>query len=245
MVKEINMKKRFCPATITLLLSALFGFGIISIYLTVSFLTKNAPGPDTLINELVAITVYIVLTVILFAKCTNAALPVIFGIYSVLALLNVAYTVISTGELRFNEIAQMLTAFVSRAFMVLYTSVFISDKKSLDKFKKVLRNLRFIPVILVTFNVIFFSIAPLLTSDAHIVATLLLGIINIISGILSACNYILICNWITNPYKTVKNIQADTHFSNADEIKKYKDLLDSGAITQEEFEAKKKQLLGL
>lgn len=33
--------------------------------------------------------------------------------------------------------------------------------------------------------------------------------------------------------------------SNADELKKFKDLLDSGAITQEEFEAKKKQLLGL
>ena len=31
--------------------------------------------------------------------------------------------------------------------------------------------------------------------------------------------------------------------SNADELKKYKDLLDSGIITQEEFDAKKKQLL--
>ena len=31
----------------------------------------------------------------------------------------------------------------------------------------------------------------------------------------------------------------------ADEIKKYKELLDSGIITQEEFDAKKKQLLGL
>ena len=31
----------------------------------------------------------------------------------------------------------------------------------------------------------------------------------------------------------------------ADQLKKYKDLLDSGVITQEEFEAKKKQLLGL
>lgn len=30
-----------------------------------------------------------------------------------------------------------------------------------------------------------------------------------------------------------------------DELKKYKDLLDSGVITQEEFDAKKKQLLGL
>lgn len=33
--------------------------------------------------------------------------------------------------------------------------------------------------------------------------------------------------------------------SNADELKKHKELLDSGIITQEEFDAKKKQLLGL
>ncbi len=33
--------------------------------------------------------------------------------------------------------------------------------------------------------------------------------------------------------------------SSADELKKYKDLLDQGIITQEEFDAKKKQLLGL
>jgi len=33
--------------------------------------------------------------------------------------------------------------------------------------------------------------------------------------------------------------------SNAEELKKYKELLDSGVINQEEFDAKKKQLLGL
>lgn len=33
--------------------------------------------------------------------------------------------------------------------------------------------------------------------------------------------------------------------SSADELKKYKDLLDSGVITQEEFDAKKKVFLGL
>ena len=33
--------------------------------------------------------------------------------------------------------------------------------------------------------------------------------------------------------------------SNADELKKYKELFDSGIITQEEFDAKKKQLLNL
>ena len=41
------------------------------------------------------------------------------------------------------------------------------------------------------------------------------------------------------------NIQSTTSTSNADELKKYKELLDDGVITQEEFDAKKKQLLGL
>lgn len=36
-----------------------------------------------------------------------------------------------------------------------------------------------------------------------------------------------------------------TSSSQADELKKYKELLDSGVISQEEFDAKKKQLLGL
>lgn len=36
-----------------------------------------------------------------------------------------------------------------------------------------------------------------------------------------------------------------TSFSSADEIEKFKGLLDKGIITQEEFDAKKKQLLGL
>lgn len=43
----------------------------------------------------------------------------------------------------------------------------------------------------------------------------------------------------------VKVVGNTTSKSNADELKKYKDLLDSGAITQEEFDEKKKQLLGL
>lgn len=46
----------------------------------------------------------------------------------------------------------------------------------------------------------------------------------------------------------VKPIQAQNNqpaYSAADELLKWKELLDKGAITQEEFDAKKKQLLGL
>jgi len=40
-------------------------------------------------------------------------------------------------------------------------------------------------------------------------------------------------------------IKQEIPQSNADELKKYKELLDSGIISQEEFDEKKKQLLGL
>jgi len=40
-------------------------------------------------------------------------------------------------------------------------------------------------------------------------------------------------------------IKQEIPQSNADELKKYKELFDSGVISQEEFDAKKKQLLGL
>lgn len=39
--------------------------------------------------------------------------------------------------------------------------------------------------------------------------------------------------------------QSPSNVSVADEIKKFKDLLDCGAITEEEYEAKKKELLNL
>ena len=45
--------------------------------------------------------------------------------------------------------------------------------------------------------------------------------------------------------KMLRDKPDNTNAGNADELKKYKDLLDSGVISQEEFDAKKKQLLGL
>jgi len=54
---------------------------------------------------------------------------------------------------------------------------------------------------------------------------------------------------IRTAFENYKNSSDEKESSNtlssADEIRKYKDLLDSGIITQEEFESKKKQLLGL
>lgn len=60
--------------------------------------------------------------------------------------------------------------------------------------------------------------------------------------------YQTISNAIANietPIAEINNKQNSSFAgSAADELKKYKELLDSGIITQEEFDAKKKQLLG-
>lgn len=50
---------------------------------------------------------------------------------------------------------------------------------------------------------------------------------------------------ISNKQEAVEDSNIAATTSNADEILKFKNLLDSGIITQEEFDAKKKQLLGL
>ena len=46
-------------------------------------------------------------------------------------------------------------------------------------------------------------------------------------------------------YKNQKNAPVVAAISPAEELKKFKELLDCGIITQEEFNAKKKELLGL
>lgn len=54
---------------------------------------------------------------------------------------------------------------------------------------------------------------------------------------------------VFDEYKANENNMEATQIvqqgSAADELKKFKELLDMGVITQEEFDAKKKQLLGL
>lgn len=57
-----------------------------------------------------------------------------------------------------------------------------------------------------------------------------------------------VVEYIRNQIEAVKNAPMGgvvQQTSDADELKKFKELLDMGVITQEEFDAKKKQLLGL
>jgi hypothetical protein len=55
----------------------------------------------------------------------------------------------------------------------------------------------------------------------------------------------VISELIASRKNATNTVSISTPQSDADELKKYKELLDQGIITQEEFDAKKKQLLGL
>lgn len=70
-------------------------------------------------------------------------------------------------------------------------------------------------------------------------------VIFILLGAAVVCNMLKRSSFITPKVNKEIVVQHNEPASHADEIKKYKDLLDMGAITQEEFDEKKKQLLGL
>lgn len=53
------------------------------------------------------------------------------------------------------------------------------------------------------------------------------------------------CKPAVNTTQSYAPVPVQPQASDADELKKYKELLDSGAITQEEYDAKKKQLLNI
>ncbi len=57
--------------------------------------------------------------------------------------------------------------------------------------------------------------------------------------------YDILNNLLAERQDKRQNDNVIVNQSNADELRKFKDLLDSGVITQEEFDAKKKQLLRL
>ena len=63
--------------------------------------------------------------------------------------------------------------------------------------------------------------------------------------IISIVSYIYSKKILVSSINNLNQISDTITKVDADELKKYKDLLDSGVITQEEFDAKKKQVLGL
>lgn len=53
-----------------------------------------------------------------------------------------------------------------------------------------------------------------------------------------------VVNYINQRLREVKTNKVQATFSSADELRKFKELLDMGIISQQEFDAKKKQIIG-
>ena len=83
-------------------------------------------------------------------------------------------------------------------------------------------------------------------SDIVTLSVVLSLFVGIVPPIIMQSKINQICKF-ENEVATVKNVEqkAEINSDKTDEIRNYKKLLDDGIITEEEFEAKKKQLLGL
>lgn len=94
-----------------------------------------------------------------------------------------------------------------------------------------------VPILIFILNMWFmFGVANRAENNMHICFAIAMFVMIIVSFVKRA-------NVFNDTVQEVKVVNAKE--SNADELKKYKELLDAGTITQEEFESKKKQLLGL
>ena len=121
---------------------------------------------------------------------------------------------------------------------------------------KTAKSIWFVPALCVIIGWVIFAIQTISSA----------GWINVVPSILNnivlAASLFLSMNYVVNPPRKQQIDAADettaeekenydsyapdhSGLDAVEEMKKYKDLLDSGAISQEEFETKKKQLLGL
>ena len=96
-----------------------------------------------------------------------------------------------------------------------------------------------------TLNLQYEKIISVNKNDAMKMIVINIGTAKPIS-FLNLLNYNEVFEFINKKISEISNEKASVNsIGAADELKKYKDLLDQGIITQEEFDAKKKQILGL
>lgn len=123
-------------------------------------------------------------------------------------------------------------SFLSAAFIILYSN------KNTNVAKKVF----YIPALLYLSSVLVYVISRISLNYNN-------SIIYTVSNIIMIAGFLFLELWAVN-YKTPSketsgHIPTRNKGTEADRLLKLKELLDSGAITQEEYESKKKQLLNI
>ncbi|MEE1011924.1 MAG: SHOCT domain-containing protein [Acutalibacteraceae bacterium] len=175
-------------------------------------------------------------------------------------------------------LAVMIFSFVFAAVYVILASI--------EKTNGKVRKLWLIPAVVSVLSLVmyivyeivyvsFFAVKTDYNSQAAIMSSVIGALMNLVVYIPQTVTVILLCKWISNPFKKVlkkapkapapqpvmyvpvpqpvqtipvphapvPDNQATEQKNNIELIKQYKDLLDMGAITQEEYEEKKKDLL--
>lgn len=203
--------------------------------------------------------IYLVISLVFAALLLNGKKNFGFVIVSILSVLWRLYNIVANYP---DASILVIVSFIGYA--CLFVLMLFNCIPSLHDNAKVIKYIWFVPSALIAVDVIISGIVFVITYlplDGSywyylMYKWMLLGLVNVVS-------YFFIGLWLKTNYVEVKAPTAETNsakvFNNqmintphdditvggADKIKVFKELLDAGIITQAEFDAKKKQFLGL
>lgn len=211
-------------------------FAILLIYDFINLILALSNNPSFPALSILNNAGYAVIAYSLFTSRRDIVLLAGFGISALANLLN-------------GNILSILTWLAVMVICITYLTDY------LPQLTKISKSIWFVPAACVVLNRIIWLIRNISILGGSTIAIFL--IINIIFALalLTSMNYI-----VNPPIKRkievsdenieqIENIESTesilaTDFDTIEELKKFKDLLDCDAISQEEFDAKKKQLLG-
>lgn len=163
-----------------------------------------------------------------------------------------------------SHIFVLLGALLSLIFVIILSIKVKQDQKE----KNIIQKIWFIPIILRVFTLASFPAEYIMdhwdgfigvNTESTVINALIYSIEPVLVYLPLIVSEFLLCLWLAGPYKKIVRkvkkpqpvvqyvpvVQPAAEPNAAQQLMEYKNLLDMGAITQEEFEAKKKQILGL
>ena len=192
---------------------------------------------------------YIAFAVLLFLRKRNIGFVIASGVYVFLTIINMIQ------DASFYTTLDVLTS------VCLFVLILLNCVPPLTKKAKITKGLWFVPGVLMLINTLIYYIYNYLAIIYNLGETFVIIMIELIR----VAAFILMGLWFKesyaateekddpkintyaalDPYTVDSNLAGTAFVGGADKLKTYKELLDSGVITQEEFDAKKKQILGL
>lgn len=222
------------------------GFVLLAIYVIARDILDVVRGYGISFAYVLTWVYYIAFAVLLFLRKRNIGFVIASGLYVFLSIYDMIRFVSFYSTINF------------LASVCLFVLILLNCAPSLTKKAKITKVLWFVPGVLMLINCLidYISIFRYYLSA---------GWIYIVLGLIQIAAFILMGLWFKESYAATEekddpkintyaafdphavdsNLAKAASVGGADKLKTYKELLDSGVITQEEFDAKKKQILGL